>query len=264
MRATFSALVAVALLLGGGARSRAEDLPPPPAAWFNDYAGVIDPGDARRLDQKLRQLQEETSTQVVVAVFSKLPSPSLEDFTSRTAESWRVGRRELDNGAIFFVFVEDRRMRVEVGYGLEGALPDALAGRILNDEVVPRFRQGDWAGGLEAGIDGILAAVRGEYTAPPPPERSGPSRSAIVIILVFIVLFFLLVHFGSPGGPRGRTYSGGRYRRDRSHWGGGTWSGGGWGGGRGGGFGGGSWGGGGGGFMGGGGSFGGGGASGSW
>ena len=110
MRATFSALVAVALLLGGGARSRAEDLPPPPAAWFNDYAGVVDPGDARRLDQKLRQLQEETSTQVVVAVFPKLPSPSLEDFTSRTAESWRVGRQELDNGAIFFVFVEDRRM----------------------------------------------------------------------------------------------------------------------------------------------------------
>jgi len=258
MRATFSALVAVALLLGGGARSRAEDLPPPPAAWFNDYAGVIDPGDARRLDQKLRQLQEETSTQVVVAVFPKLPSPSLEDFTSRTAESWRVGRRELDNGAILFVFVEDRRMRVEVGYGLEGALPDALAGRILNDEVVPRFRQGDWVGGLEAGIDGILAAVRGEYTAPPPPEPTGPSRSAIVIILVFMVLFFLLVHFGSPGGRRGRTYGGGGYRRDRSHWGGGTWSGGGWGGG------GGSSGGGGGGFMGGGGSFGGGGASGSW
>ena len=260
MRATFSALVAVALLLGGGARSRAEDLPPPPAAWFNDYAGVVDPGDARRLDQKLRQLQEETSTQVVVAVFPKLPSPSLEDFTSRTAESWRVGRRELDNGAIFFVFVEDRRMRVEVGYGLEGALPDALAGRILNDEVVPRFRQGDWAGGLEAGVDGILAAVRGEYTAPPPPERSGPPRSAIVIILVFIIVFFLLVHIGSPCG-RGRTYGGRGYRRDRSHWGGGTWTGGGWGGGRGGG----SWGGGGGGgFMGGGGSFGGGGASSSW
>ena len=252
MRATFSALVAVALLLGGGARSRAEDLPPPPAAWFNDYAGVVDPGDARRLDQKLRQLQEETSTQVVVAVFPKLPSPSLEDFTSRTAESWRVGRRELDNGAIFFAFVEDRRMRVEVGYGLEGALPDALAGRILNDEVVPRFRQGDWAGGLEAGVDGILAAVRGEYTAPPPPERSGPPRSAIVIILVFIIVFFLLVHFGSPGG-RGRTYGGRGYRRDRSHWGGGTWTGGGsWGGGGGGGF------------MGGGGSFGGGGASSSW
>ena len=262
MRAALSALV-VALLLGGAAPVRAEELPPPPAAWFNDYAGVVEPGDARRLDQKLRQLQEETSTQVVVAVFPKLPSPSLEDFTARTAESWRVGRRELDNGAILFVFVEDRKMRIEVGYGLEGALPDALAGRILNDEVVPRFRQGDWAGGLEAGIDGILAAVRGEYTAPPPAEPEGLPLSTVVIILVFIVIFLILVHRGSSGGGPGRTYSGGGYRRDRGHWGGGTWTGGGWGGGRGGGFGGG-WSGGGGGFMGGGGSFGGGGASSSW
>jgi uncharacterized protein len=127
---------------------------------------VVDAAEARRLDQKLQQLDRETSTQVVVAVFPKLPSPSLEDFTARTAEAWRVGRKGLDNGAIVFVFVDDRKMRIEVGYGLEGALPDALAGRILNDQVVPRFRQGDWAGGLEAGIDGIVAAVQGEYTAP--------------------------------------------------------------------------------------------------
>lgn len=258
MRTAAWVLVALALLLGGMPAARAEELPPPPTTWFNDYAGVVDPGAARRLDQKLRRLQEETSTQVVVAVFPKLPSPSLEDFTARTAESWRVGRRELDNGAIFFVFVEDRKMRIEVGYGLEGALPDALAGRILNEQVVPRFVQGDWAGGLEAGIDAILAAVEGEYTSPPPAKPEGPPLSAVVIILVFIVLFFLLVRFGSPAGGRGRTYGGRGYRRDRSHWGGGTWGGGGWGGGR-------SWGGGGGGgFMGGGGSFGGGGASSSW
>ena len=80
-----------------------------------------------------------------MAVFPKLSSPSLEDFTIRVAESWRVGRSELDNGAILFLFVEDRAMRIEVGYGLEGALPDALARRILDEQVVPLFRQGDWA-----------------------------------------------------------------------------------------------------------------------
>jgi uncharacterized protein len=256
MRRALCALAALLLLAGGGAvATRAEDLPPPPAAWFNDYAGVVDPADAHRLDQKLRRLEDETSTQVVVVVFPRLPSPSLEDFTSRTAESWRVGREQLDNGAIFFVFVEDRKMRIEVGYGLEGALPDALAGRILNEQVVPRFRRNDWAGGLEAGIDGILAAVQGEYTSPPPAEAEGPPLSAIIIIVVFIIVFLLLVRYGSPGRGAGRTYSGRGYRRDRSHWGRGGWTGG---------FGGGSWGGGGGGFMGGGGSFGGGGASASW
>jgi len=262
MRTMLCAVAGLVSLGGAVPTVRAEDLPPPPTSWFNDYAGVVDPVDAQRLDQKLRQLQEETSTQIVVAVFPRLPSPSLEDFTARTAESWRVGHRELDNGAILFVFVEDRKMRIEVGYGLEGALPDALAGRILNDQVVPRLREGDWLGGFEAGIDGILAAVRGEYTAPPAAEPEGVPLSTVVIILVFIVLFLLLVHYGSPGGRPGRTYTGGGYRRDRGHWGGGTWAGGGWGGGS---WGGGSWGGGGGGgFMGGGGSFGGGGASSSW
>jgi uncharacterized protein len=250
MRATLGALAA-GLLLAGGAW--AEELPPAPAGWFNDYAGLVSPAEARRLDQKLRQLDTDTSTQVVVAVFQKLPSPSLEDFTARTAQSWRVGRGELDNGAIFFVFVEDGKMRIEVGYGLEGALPDALAGRILREHVAPRFRDDDWAGGLEAGIDAIVAAVRGEYTAPAPDEPEGPSLAAILIVVALVIFFLLLVRFGTPRHP-GRTYGGRGWRRDRSYWGGG----GRWGGGS-------SWGGGGsGGFMGGGGSFGGGGASGSW
>jgi uncharacterized protein len=239
---------------------RAQELPPPPAAYFNDYAGLVSSEDARRLDEKLRRLDQEESTQVVVAIFQKLPWPSLEDYTIRTAESWRVGREGLDNGAILFLFVEDRTARIEVGYGLEGVLPDALARRILDNEAVPRFRQGDWAGGLEAAVDGIVAAVEGEYTAPAAPRRRGPPRSAVVIIVIFVVIFLLLVRFGSPGGRHpGRTYGGRGWRRDRSHWGRGHWgggsswgSGGGWGGGGGGGF------------MGGGGSFGGGGASSSW
>jgi uncharacterized protein len=258
-RAARGALVAAALLAGGMLSARAEELPPPPRAYFNDDAGVVSASEARRLDEKLRQLDEETSTQIVVAVFPKLPSPSLEDFTVRTAEAWRVGRRELDNGAIFFVFVEDRAMRIEVGYGLEGALPDALARRILDNEVVPRFRDGDWAGGLEAGIDAIVAAVRGEYTAPTSDDKpEGPSLAAVLIVVALVILFLLLVRFGTPSGP-GRTYGGRGRRRDSSHWGRGHWgggatwgSGGGWGGGGGGGF------------MGGGGSFGGGGASSSW
>jgi uncharacterized protein len=253
--ATLGALATGVLLIGG---AWAEELPPAPAGWFNDYAGLVSPDEARRLDDKLRRLDEETSTQVVVAVFPRLPSPSLEDFTARTAQAWRVGRRELDNGVVFFVFVEDGRMRLEVGYGLEGALPDALAGRILHEEVAPRFRERDWTGGLEAGIDAIVAAVQGEYTPPAPEKPGGPSLAALLIVVGLVILFLLLVRFAGPS-HRGRTYGGRGWRRDSSHWGGGRWGGGGsWGGGGGG------WGGGGGGFMGGGGSFGGGGASGSW
>jgi uncharacterized protein len=230
----------------------AETLPPPPAAYFNDYAGVVSAADAQRLDTKLRAFAEETSTQVVVTVFRSLPSPSLEDFTVRAAESWRVGRKDWDNGAVLFVFVDDRKMRIETGYGLEGALPDQLAGRILDNEVRPRFRAGDWVGGLEAGIDGIIAATRGEYKAPP-SKSTGVPLVAILIIVLFVGLLLWLASQGSRHVHVGRTYGRRGWRRDSGYWGGGSWGGGGW-----------SGGGGGGGFSGGGGSFGGGGASSSW
>jgi uncharacterized protein len=252
VRAGLRALLASGLLAGGAAGASAEELPPPPAAYFNDYAGLVSAADAQRLDAKLRRFAEETSTQVVVAIFKSLPSPALEDFTVRTAESWRVGRKDWDNGAVFFVFVEDRKMRIETGYGLEGALPDQLAARILDNEVRPRFRAGDWAGGLEAGIDGIVAATRGEYKAPPKPKPGLPVVPILILVL-FVVLALWLVLRGSRHAYVGRTYGSRGWRRG----GGSPWGGGGWGGG-------GGWSGGGGGFSGGGGSFGGGGASSSW
>jgi uncharacterized protein len=252
------ALALAGLLAGVAAGASAETLPPLPAAYFNDYAGVVSAADAQRLDAKLRAFAGETSTQVVVTVFRKLPSPSLEDFTVRAAQSWRVGRKDWDNGAVLFVFVDDRKMRIETGYGLEGALPDQLAGRILDNEVRPRFQAGDWAGGLEAGIDGIIAATRGEYEAPP-EKPAGVPLAALLIIVLFVVLFLWLASQGSRNVYVGRTYSERGWRRDRGYWGsGGSWGGGGWSGGSSG-----SWGGGGG-FSGGGGSFGGGGASSSW
>src|SRR6266545_4692711 len=115
--------------------ARAQSPPPAPEHYFNDYAGVVAPDVAARLDEKLKAFDEQTSSQIVVAVFPELPSASLEDFTVRAAQAWRVGRKKLDNGAVLFVFVKDRKVRIETGYGLEGALPDATAHRII---VLPR------------------------------------------------------------------------------------------------------------------------------
>jgi uncharacterized protein len=243
----------------GLASARADvPIPPPPAHYFNDYAGVVPVDAAARIEAKLRAFDEQTSNQVVVAVFPELPSPSLEDFTIRTAQSWRAGRSKLDNGVVLFVFVKDRKIRLEVGYGLEGALPDATAKQIISDAIAPRFRQGDYAGGLEAAVDAIIAVTKGEYKAPPAPAApSAPSFPNAVVIL-FIFLFVVLpILRRAQKGPR--TY----HRRgwDTPWWWGSGGGGGGWGSG---GFGGGGGGGGGGGFSGGGGGFGGGGASGSW
>jgi len=238
----------------------AEDaLPPPPAHYFNDYAGVVAADAAERMEAKLRAFDEQTSNQIVVAVFPELPSPSLEDFTVRTAQSWQVGRKKLANGVVLFVFIKDRKMRIEVGYGLEGALPDATGNQIVRDVMAPRFRQGDYAGGIDAALDAIIAATRGEYTAAPAPAPR--DRSPVPLWLVLFIIVFVVLPLVRRARYGARTYHRGGWTVPWWFGGGGGGSGGFGGGGFGGGSGGWS---GGGGFSGGGGSFGGGGASGSW
>src|SRR5262249_6327428 len=141
-----------------------EVIPPAPGQYFNDYAHVASTAVAARLNKTLEDFERQTSDQILVAVYPKMESDSsIEDYTVRAAQSWKVGQKGKDNGAVLFVFVQDRRMFIQVGYGLEGALPDALAKRIIETEIKPRFRAGDFDGGLNAGVTAILSAVRGEY-----------------------------------------------------------------------------------------------------
>jgi uncharacterized protein len=233
--------------------------PPPPSTFFTDQSGVIPADAAARIEQRLRAFQETSSNQVLVVVANRIPEgyASLEEYTHRTAEAWRVGDKSRDNGAVLFVFVADRKVRIEVGYGLEGALPDALASRIIANEITPRFRAGQYGEGLLAGVDAIISATKGEYQ---PTSRNSSPRQVLLIVLIVLIFFFIGVVLPFLNEIRdirhSRTYSGRGWSGGRSRsWGsgGGGWSGGGS-----------SWGGGGGGFSGGGGSFGGGGASGSW
>jgi uncharacterized protein len=232
----------------------AETIPPKPDRYFNDYAGVVSPGVAQRFNEQLAQFERETSNQIVVAVWRTMPSQSsIEDFTQRTFRAWQVGQKGRNNGAVFFVFVDDHRMRIQPGYGLEGALPDITCNEIIRDAVAPRFRANDFEGGLSAGIDLIFKAIRGEYKGSGKTVRenaSSQNNPAGLLIFFFVLVIFLLAMRASRrlGGYR---YTGGGGPFVSGNWGsgGGGWSSGG------GGFSG---------FSGGGGSSGGGGASGSW
>jgi uncharacterized protein len=232
----------------------AEVIPPAPARYFNDYANVVSPQVAAQLNQQLENFERQTSSQIIVAVYPTMQSDSsIEDYTVRVARGWRVGDKVKNNGAVLFVFIQDRKMFLQVGYGLEGALPDALSKRIIDEQIAPRFKAGDYDGGLTEGVQGILAAVKGEYqgTGRTVAESHGGASQGLSIL--FIIGFFILALLITAGSRRrGWYYSSG------------GWYGGGWGGGSWGGGGGGFSGGGGGGFSGGGGSFGGGGAGGSW
>ncbi len=239
----------------------AEALEPPERAqgYVNDYAGLLNSREVSRLDAVLRQYDQTSSTQVVIAIFSSLEGQSLEDFSLRLAETWKIGREAHDNGVLVTIFVAEQRARIEVGYGLEGALPDITAGRIIRNELAPAFRAGDYAAGLEAMAAAIIKATRGEYTGDP-SRAARARRGAKRFPFAFIVLFFLLPLsiFRRMSAGRYRTFGGGTFLTGMLL---GSLLGGGRGGSRGG-FGGGGFGGGG--FSGGGGSFGGGGASGGW
>ena len=244
------------LVLAGAVATADLRIPPAPDRRINDYAGVLTPTQRDRLEQQLVERERGSGNQVVVAIFRSLDGESLEDFSIRLAQAWRIGRKDLDNGVIFLVFLDDRKMRIEVGYGLEPTLTDAVSSSILRDVVAPRFREGKVAEGIGAGLDAIEAAIKGTYRAPA-ARATPPSES-----LSFAQLLLLLVVLGGIGVAVVPSLFFDRGAR-RNGW---TGHGTGWGGPfmGGGGFGGGGRSGSGGGFSGGGGSFGGGGASGSW
>ena len=261
--------LAILILLASSRLLAQEVIPPAPAAFFNDYAGVVSSGTAAQLNQTLENFERQSSDQILVAIYPKMQSDSsIEDYTVRVARSWQAGRQGRNNGAVLFVFVEDHKMYLQVGYGLEGALPDALCKRIISEQITPRFKAGDYDGGLTAGVQAILAATKGEYQGTGTTVAQGRAVHLshrtiqwVVIIAVVIVLIIILSN-------RNRGYRSGGIHYWGGGWSGGGFSGGGFGGGGfgggGGGGGGGGFSGGGGGFSGGGGSFGGGGAGGSW
>ena len=244
------------LLLFAVQLTGAEVMPPAPADHFNDHVGMVAPDVGRQLNAELAQFERDTSNQILVAIYPRMQSESsIEDYTIRLAEAWRVGRGKRDNGAVLFIFQEDRSLFIQVGYGLESVLPDARAKQIIEDVITPRFRTGDFQGGIVAGVQAMLASVRGEYQgtgrtaadAQGQPGRQGLSGWVMAGIFVLIILQSMF------GRRRSSVYSRGGRRSMPMFPGGGRWGGGG--GGRIGG---------GGTFSGGGGRFGGGGAGGRW
>ncbi len=221
------------------------EIPPPPSARVNDYAGLLDSHSKMELEEKLADFEKETSNQMVVATFPSLEGDSLEDFSIRLAEKWKVGEKGRDNGVILLVFKNDHKLRIEVGYGLEGALPDATSNLIIRNEIAPHFKEGDFKAGIFAGVAAIMAATKGEYQA---TESSPPFNLLIVALVIFLWLAFIFI---LKKGKKEATYSStGLFLGGLSGGWGGFGRGGGWSGG--------------GGFSGGGGGFGGGGSSGSW
>jgi uncharacterized protein len=217
------------------------EVPERPEGRVTDRTGTLSRSEVDSLNRKLGAFERETTNQIAVVIIPSLQGENLEDYSIRLAEKWKIGQTGKNNGVILLIVKNEKKVRIEVGYGLEGALPDALAGVIIRSEIGPRFREGHFFQGIDAGINAIMAATKGEYKG----DRKSPGKSPgvpIWIPVLFFLVFGLFVvmsafsrrRYYHSGGSRGWTSGGG------------------------------SWGDSGGGFSGGGGDFGGGGASGDW
>lgn len=243
----------------------AQNIParPSPPRLVNDFAGVLSPAEEQQLEQQLVAYDDSTSNQIAIVLVKTLDEYPIEEYALKILRDWGVGNKKTNNGIVILAAIDDRAVRIEVGYGLEGAIPDITARHIIQDDIVPNFRSGDYVDGLSKAAGSIIKAAAGEYKAPTGYRKKKGGGSAFPIgFLVFIVIMIVLF------GGRNRGGGGGFMSRRGSGWlgplilgsmigrgsGGSSWGGGG-----------GGWSGGGGGFGGfGGGGGGGGGASGSW
>lgn len=253
MRAALAFVFACALTFAAAARADEPPIPPSPTSWVTDNAGFLSGGERDALDKKLDDYQTQTGHQVIVWIGQTTGETPLEEFTINAFTKWKVGRKGLDDGAVLFVFARDHKLRIEVGYGLEGMLTDARSSEIIRDVIVPKIRSGDNDGAIQGGVDAMIAAIGGQ----PEPASTGSGSTDVGPLIAFAIFIVVWLFVTGMIFAARRSYTLGS-GRGHNGWGGF------WGSGLGGGFGGGGFGGGGGGFSGGGGMGGGGGASGGW
>ena len=175
-------------------------IPAKPSGYVNDYAHMLTMSQAQNIATQLKNFDQKTSNQIVVATFNSLNGQPLEDFSMKLAEKWKIGSKAHDNGVILLIIKNDKKIRIEVGYGLEGALPDALAGVIIRHQIAPYFTTQDYNRGIENGVKGIMQATRGEYkpgkTTSTTPILSSLKKVGdnIKTLLSFTIMCFLLIY----------------------------------------------------------------------
>lgn len=223
-----------------------------PELWgmrVHDDAKVLSSQTVQQLEAQLKLHEDSTSNQIAILIIPSLQGEAIEDYTLKVAKKWKLGSAKNDNGALLLIAVEDRKMRIEVGQGLEGVLTDALTSQIIRHELAPNFRRGDYDTGVRAAVTAMIQAIGGEYESTGTVPNATRSINPIFIIFLIIGIITLISRFTKGGNNRGGGWSsgGGWYGGGFGGLGGGRSSGGGFGG-----------------FSGGGGSFGGGGSSGSW
>lgn len=206
-----TALVAALLLAVGTASPRAQGTPtlPDPVGRVNDFANLLDPARAAGLDQLLQQTEARTTAQIAVVTVPTLQGLTVEDYAERLFRRWGIGQAKVDNGVLVLVAPNEREARIEVGYGLEGVLPDGLAGEIIRTSMIPRFRDNDYAGGIDDGVRRVAEIVQRNHVLTPEERRAideaAEDRPPIWLMVPFFGLFIGIGGFMAGVGLGSKT-----------------------------------------------------------
>lgn len=206
-RKLFLASIAICII-GATSTVFAITLPDRPTGHVNDYAGIISAEVATQIESKLASFEESVGHEIAVVTVRDLQDTTIEDFAEKLFQAWGIGKAKSDNGVLFLIAPTERKMRIEVGYGLEGALTDALAGRIIGDIVTPSFRAEDYSKGIQDGTDAIMLAVQNEPIAFPEELGSSASDGEGWVGFFWFVVIILWSIFSSLGGSK-RWWPGG-------------------------------------------------------
>jgi uncharacterized protein len=197
-------LAVISFLLIGSLQSFGQRaIPDHGGVWVHDEANVLSASTKAQLEAVLKAERDSTSNQIAVLIIPSLEGDDIDSYGIRVAEEWKLGTKDNDNGVLLLIAIKDRKVRIDVGQGLEGVLTDAMSSRINRNEIAPRFRQGDYDGGVKAGVVAIIQTIKGQYVNTEPPQRKRGGRSPWLTIVFIIVILIIMSRKRGGGGIGG-------------------------------------------------------------
>lgn len=176
-----------------------KDIPSRPNSLVNDYANVLSDNSRQMLERKLDDYNDSTSTQIAIVLIHSLGQYDIDSYGTALGRKWGIGQKGKNNGLLILAAIDDRRVTIQTGYGMEGSIPDAITSQIINDDIKPHFRQKDYYGGLDQATTDIIKYAKGEYKGNPQQKHNGGGAGIIVLIIIVIILIIIFRNRGGGG-----------------------------------------------------------------